>query len=444
VRGLLRAERLAERLRLLYVALTRAVHRCHLVVGVYQVGRAAHPTAREACAAPLNWLVAGRGSADDWCTSPPAAGEIAQAWAQLAARAPQAIALSPLPDAAARPLAPAHPPPDAVAALPPPARPPARWRIGSFSSLTQGVRHEAAAIDHDQHAAAGAVGGLAGVAPTGDMGDSGDIDARRRAGAPGIADRPAPAADDIARFPRGPAAGDCLHAVFEHADFADPATWPGAIDTALRDAGALAADERWRVQAPAQLRRMLDDVLSTPLRPGLQLRAVPPARRLVELEFHLPAAALDTRALAAVMARHGLPVPAFSASMLRGWLHGFIDLVFEHAGRWHVLDWKSNHLGDTAADYGPTALAAEMARHAYPLQGLLYAVALHRLLRLRLDGYRPEQHLGEVLYLFVRGVRPGWRDAASGRPCGVWALQPSPALLDEVSALLQPAGEPPA
>ena len=89
--------------------------------------------------------------------------------------------------------------------------------------------------------------------------------------------------------------------------------------------------------------------------------------------------------------------------------------MFEHEGRFFILDWKSNHLGDTPTHYGQDAMAAAMRDQGYHLQYLLYLVALDRYLRHRLAGYDPEQHLGGAVYLFVRGVRPDWRDA-NGAP----------------------------
>jgi exodeoxyribonuclease V beta subunit len=92
---------------------------------------------------------------------------------------------------------------------------------------------------------------------------------------------------------------------------------------------------------------------------------------------------------------------------LRGFLRGFVDLVVEHQGRYWVMDWKSNHLGYTAADYAPTALAPVVTAHGYALQALLYLLALHRHLRACLPGYVPEQHLGGAQLLFLRGLDAG-------------------------------------
>ncbi len=75
-----------------------------------------------------------------------------------------------------------------------------------------------------------------------------------------------------------------------------------------------------------------------------------------------------------------------------------------------------------------------MAAHGYQLQALLYLVALHRWQRARRVGYDPERHLGGAMVLFVRGVRPGWRNA-DGSPAGVWAYRPSVALIERLSAL---------
>jgi exodeoxyribonuclease V beta subunit len=123
---------------------------------------------------------------------------------------------------------------------------------------------------------------------------------------------------------------------------------------------------------------------------------------------------------------------------LQGYLRGFIDLVFEQQGRFHVLDWKSNHLGNHPADYAAAPLARAMAAHGYELQALLYTVALHRHLSRRLPGYRYEKHFGGAYYLFVRGVRPGWVEG--GVHTGVHVLRPPLALVERLSAMFQPRG----
>ena len=101
-------------------------------------------------------------------------------------------------------------------------------------------------------------------------------------------------------------------------------------------------------------------------------------------------------------------------------LKGFIDLVFCWQGRWYLLDYKSNHLGDTPQAYGKEALEQAMLAHRYDLQYQLYTLALHRLLRQRLPDYEPARHLGGVFYLFLRGMPEA----------GIFHTRPSVALVE--------------
>ena len=409
-------ERIAEQARLVYVALTRAVQRCVLVMGSYL----SRGKTGESGRAALNWLLAGGGRDPATLAAQPLEmAAIDDAWAALAAAQSPHVDLQPLPLQAVPPLAAQGPAPETLAALPPPPPAATSWWLGSYSSLVRGLRHEGAARDHD------------------DLADDGGDDAAAAADPVALRDD-----DDILGFPRGPAAGECLHAMFEHADFTDPATWPAAADLALRRHPQPAPDAGAAPRRTRQLLRLLGDVVQVPLRPGLRLQAVPPARRLVEWEFNLPVARLDGALLAATLRRHGVVMPLPDAGTLRGYLRGFVDLVFEHQGRWFIVDWKSNHLGDRPADYARPALARAMDAHGYRLQALLYALALHRHLARRLAGYDPDRHLGEVMMLFVRGLRPGWTDA-DGRPLGVFGERPGRPLIEALSALFDGVGAAP-
>ena len=110
-------------------------------------------------------------------------------------------------------------------------------------------------------------------------------------------------------------------------------------------------------------------------------------------------------------------------------LTGFADLIFEHDGRYHVLDYKTNWLGTRLRDYAGENLDAAMREHHYPLQALIYTIALHRYLRGRLDGYTPERHLGESWYLFVRAV-------GLGDGLGVWRRRWPIALIEALDEAL--------
>jgi exodeoxyribonuclease V beta subunit len=191
--------------------------------------------------------------------------------------------------------------------------------------------------------------------------------------------------------------------------------------------------------ARALLRRMLSnmlgELLSATLPEDIVLKGIGSGQRLTELGFHLPAAGFTAEQLNDWLRVHGYPAPRLGFGALRGYLRGYIDLVFRHAGRWYVLDWKSNYLGDTPADYAGDKLSAAMQAHGYHLQALIYAVALGRYLSRRVPDYESERDFGGILYLFVRGVRPGWADR-SGAPAGVWFHRPAQGTIASLDALL--------
>ncbi|GAA5242399.1 hypothetical protein BMMON2_52210 [Burkholderia mallei] len=419
-------EQAAERARLVYVALTRAVYRCYLVAGTYQSSR----STKEARRSVLNWLVAGAGrDFDAWLKEPPEDAELAERWQALAG-GPVTLGALPVP-AHREPLAAGH---DAQATRA--ARRATRglrdaWRIASFSSLASAIARDESGIaraaddemrpDHD--ALAAALGADALEPPD---------------AAAAIA--PAPAAprelaeDDILAFPRGAAAGECLHRLLELSNFADASTWPPAALRALHERpveAELALAER----LPAMMTRLVADLAATELVPGMRLAALDPARRLTEMEFLFPAPALDFNALRRLLAAHGYPDVALEAGTLAGFVKGFIDMIVEHDGRFWIVDWKSNHLGTTPEAYGERALDAAMAHHAYHLQALLYMVALHRYLRVRMRGYDYDAHIAGYLYVFVRGVRPDWRNG--GASAGVHARRPARALIEALDALMR-------
>ena len=132
---------------------------------------------------------------------------------------------------------------------------------------------------------------------------------------------------------------------------------------------------------------------------------------------------------------------ALGGQPLKGYLSGSVDAVLRIGDRYVVVDYKTNWLGDpseplTAADYAQPRLAEAMLHSDYPLQALLYCVVLHRFLRWRQPGYSPEQHLGGVLYLFVRGMCGAQTPIVDGHPAGVFSWRPPAPLIVAMSDLL--------
>jgi exodeoxyribonuclease V beta subunit len=185
---------------------------------------------------------------------------------------------------------------------------------------------------------------------------------------------------------------------------------------------------------------MAERVLASRL-PGAHfaLRDVPHSSTLREWEFHLPLGTVERDTLARIFAEDGGELARRYAPALRrigadrthGFLTGVIDLALVHEGRWYVVDWKSNHLGNDPAQYEPAALEREMFASHYVLQYHLYVTALHRYLRLRQPGYDYDVHMGGVWYSFLRGV--------DGSERGWFADRPPRALIEALDALM---GEP--
>ncbi len=250
----------------------------------------------------------------------------------------------------------------------------------------------------------------------------------------------------LADFPRGIRAGNFFHDLLEHLDFA------AGDDVAQTLVHAKLRAHGYPTALAESVQPALAAILSTPIDrvnlPGTTLRTIPRSARLDELEFLLPVAddesTLTRTALASAFRRHpeGLPhgyaerIAALGFPPLRGFLKGFVDMVFVVDGRWFIIDYKTNHLGDTAADYARERLDEVMARDHYVLQYHLYAVALCRFLALRQPGFDAERDFGGIYYLFLRGMAP---ELPHG--IGIWHDRPSAARLAALEAALA-GGEP--
>ncbi len=237
-----------------------------------------------------------------------------------------------------------------------------------------------------------------------------------------------PEAYHLHKFPRGPGPGTFLHGLLE---------WAGkqGFNTAANDKDAL-NDMLWRrVQLRGwqawqePLAGWLSALLTTPLplaAPTPQSVALNALESYqVELEFWFAAKRVNTQAIDALVSKHLLPGverPALDADTLNGMLKGFIDLAFEHQGRFYVLDWKSNYLGPNDSAYEPEALRHALLAKRYDLQAALYLLAMHRLLKARLPDYDPHQHLGGSMTVFLRGSRSPGRGVV-GEPAPVELIE---------------------
>lgn len=373
-------ERLAEKLRLLYVALTRPRSMCVMSWGAVK-------SVEESA---LGWLLAAgnltarpietmREEVDALCRQ--AAGEMQwlQAWPMAShvdtTESPARLMVASLPRRLAW-----------------------QWRMSSFSALTAGEHKETP----DRDALPTQVEALAEV------------------------DAPLTPPNAFDQFPAGPRAGICLHSLFEDWDFCRRDR-RALEQLATRHLRAEGLDEHWASLAAD----IVEITLATPLTDtGTVLAGLPAPQRLVELEFTFVLQPFSWPALADLLANEAFGLPpdfaraaaTLSAEVGAGFLKGFIDLSCELDGRHYIIDWKSNRL----AAYDTGHLNQAMATEHYYLQALIYCVALHRYLRWRRADYDYERDMGGAIYLFLRGLPRG----------GVWRYRPPLALIESLEVLL--------
>jgi exodeoxyribonuclease V beta subunit len=239
-------------------------------------------------------------------------------------------------------------------------------------------------------------------------------------------------ASGIFAFPQGTKAGICLHALFEGLDFMekDPDLVRTKAGEVLRFHGFA---ETWDEAIVGMVRKVLSVLLDGETE-SFSLNRVACADRLNELEFYFRLKSMDEATLGQLLRKEGLPadnptrIGRLDFAPVRGFLRGFIDLVFRFGNRFYLVDWKSNFLGSKIEDYDQTSLARAMAEGYYILQYHLYTLALNQYLRLRVPNYEYERHFGAVFYIFLRGVDP-----ARGSEYGIYRARPGGAWIDEMT-----------
>ena len=221
----------------------------------------------------------------------------------------------------------------------------------------------------------------------------------------------------IFQLPRGSNTGVCLHEIFEDLDFTekDHERMKTLVSQKLK---RYAIDAIWE----PIVTHLVINVLNLHLGSGIRLNRISTENRRSEMEFFFPlengnikrflkrlieaASGPDEQSVAESIGRMNI-------DRLSGIMRGFIDLIFRWNDRYYILDWKTNHLGDQLEDYHKANLDRYMIRQAYCLQYYIYTLALHKYLQNRVIGYQYETHIGGVFYLFVRGI-------ATNRDSGVY------------------------
>jgi exodeoxyribonuclease V beta subunit len=246
----------------------------------------------------------------------------------------------------------------------------------------------------------------------------------------------------IFTFQKGAQAGIFLHGIFEELDFADC-----SHDEIRRVSGKCIESYGYDTMWLPAVCRMVDNVTRVPLKSSqgvFSLADIEAGKWLTEFEFFFPLKFVTTIQMKECLNKWSGASPGIDlAGMCRtlgfkpvqGVVRGFMDMVFEHDGRYYLVDWKSNHLGYRVEDYGQEMLKREMERNLYPLQYLLYTVALNRYLSLRVKDYQYARHFGGIIYLFIRGIDP-----EHGEKYGVFRDIPPEGLISELTDCLIETG----
>jgi len=204
----------------------------------------------------------------------------------------------------------------------------------------------------------------------------------------------------------GTQTGIMLHELLERVDFSNPEFWRNSVQHVLKRYPASVRTAETDVMG--NMLQMLHVLTNTVLDGReLVLKSVTSGHRLNEAEFYLPLKKMDCAGLLrwADTRNIGLNVPG--DGVLEGLLNGVVDLFFEHEGRYYILDWKSDRLGERVVDYEQSNLGQAMVERNYTLQYYLYTLALFRYLKHRRPEFDYERHFGGVYYVFLRGVREG-------------------------------------
>ncbi|MDO6463827.1 exodeoxyribonuclease V subunit beta [Pseudoalteromonas carrageenovora] len=371
-------ERLAEDLRLLYVALTRAVHFCSL--GVYNIGQGQSSRLAIQSSALGHVLFSGLelSSSQVWRT------HLSEFCVTNKAMSYQQFTSQTLLEQGTLCFAQSENSPQALSINSVTATIERDWRATSFSALSF--------KKHTDHIEPG----------------RSDEDHEKDEFAAQEDELPSPYS-----FPKGAKPGSCLHEIFEQIDFTSPLEHPTNKEQNL-DEVVKRALEKYHISESWQdvTEQWILDSLQCPLNANssndLSLSKLAPSDCLVEMEFNLPLSSLSAPKLNEILIKHfGFTQSKLEFANVKGLLKGFIDLIFCYQGKYYILDYKSNYLGNTPADYKSDLLDQAMSSHQYHLQYLIYTVALHRLLKQRISDYSIETHLGGVYYTFLRGMPAG-------------------------------------
>lgn len=233
----------------------------------------------------------------------------------------------------------------------------------------------------------------------------------------------------IFNFPKGPNPGTAIHHIFEEIEFGNPRDLDEIISEKL---GRQDIGDRWVGTVREMVIRTLNKELPA-VDQTLRLADIHTRDMIAEMEFYFSCGVARLQQLLEII-RPGEPVPDFASNYSEaGFMKGFIDLSFKYNERYYILDYKTNHLGNSFADYAADHMQTEIKEALYDLQYHLYVLALHRYLANVDPTYSYEDNFGGVYYLFLRGINEDGEE-------GIFYDRPDIARIEKLNRYLERRG----
>lgn len=415
-------ELLAENVRLLYVALTRAKSKCYLAWGRIKDADSSAPAylMHGASRAEMDYRCEDLVAALDQHVRAKSDAERIEDLNRLAKKSGGSIEILDLPEHAGRCFFEQAGTAEQMVCRRFTGEIDRTWKVSSYSSLVSRRTTDIDLPDRDAFVELF-------KAPTGADGKGSDA-------------RESTEGHDIFGFPGGSHAGNFFHDLFEHLDYT--ACSPEALRQPVQHKlEAYGFDGGWQPTIIETIVHVLNVVLKADA-PELTLSSIALNDRINEMEFYFPVHPIAPQTLRSVFRQHGhsdgaghypIGLEKLVFSPAAGFMKGYIDLVFRHQQRFYLIDWKSNYLGATIDSYRTDAVRQAMRESDYILQYHLYVLALCQYLRQRSPGFRYESDFGGVFYLFIRGI-----DSRRGPQFGIYHDRPQPELINALGKALIP------
>jgi len=207
---------------------------------------------------------------------------------------------------------------------------------------------------------------------------------------------------------KGSYTGNLLHYIFELINFTDSTNWPVVIANGIKRLSP--GNTELYADMLLELLQVVTTTVLTCNDHSFSLNQISKNKCLNEFEFNFTVQPFQVNQLNA-LSTEKVPLQVKYFQQLEGIMNGKMDLFFEMDGKYYILDWKSNYLGDSLSAYDSDNIWQAMADNNYHLQYHIYTVAICKYLAMRIPNFTYDTHFGGVIYLFVRGIR---NNATSG------------------------------